>query len=473
MTTRSDFGTSFPNSNDSSPCANLGIQQPPVNRNDKIKVIEHRLRPVLSSLCDIARDLSSGTATQSCQLPAHRPHARWPTRNTSMTYQFRYDTVSSRFGCIVEEHWSLGGMSVMNPSHSDLDSSRNSGNRQQPLVAVTDGFLSTFVRGVFPLLVCVSLSLGFQVPLFYNWSGTQQSDAPPIVGYAFAGFLIACCVSLLVLPLLPELKREAPVCSPLIRPPRFVIAVIIPGMMIVGLVSYRDAIMFIIGATSFIYPLLCAVQLGMTSRLLRWRIVCPQAGFLTWFIRLSAIPRRSARSVVFAVPRPIYRSATGFCDVERRGRRWPGSAIGVMDHSTRSTPSHRVSGSASGCLRHHVVWLPRAAASLIAALLVEGDWRGQKRQKTKTRRQKRGQAPRTEPAPVFGGHQPRIAASIAAMSIFCICIIASNARLATAGSGFVTARVRTSGEICHDTPHLSLHQPHMLSTPPLLTMAFQ
>jgi hypothetical protein len=164
-------------------------------------------------------------------------------------------------------------MSVMNPSHSDLDSSRNSGNRQQPLVAVTDGFLSTFVRGVFPLLVCVSLSLGFQVPLFYNWSGTQQSDAPPIVGYAFAGFLIACCVSLLVLPLLPELKREAPVCSPLIRPPRFVIAVIIPGMMIVGLVSYRDAIMFIIGATSFIYPLLCAVQLGMTSRLLRWRIV--------------------------------------------------------------------------------------------------------------------------------------------------------------------------------------------------------
>src|SRR5690242_20668194 len=34
---------------------------------------------------------------------------------------------------------------------------------------------------------------------------------------------------------------------------------------------------------------------------------------------------------------------------------------------------------------------------------------------------------------------PRIAASIAATSIFVICIIASNARLATAGSGLVIA----------------------------------
>ena len=27
--------------------------------------------------------------------------------------------------------------------------------------------------------------------------------------------------------------------------------------------------------------------------------------------------------------------------------------------------------------------------------------------------------------------------------------------------------------ICHDTPHLSLHQPHALSWPPLPTIAFQ
>ena len=59
--------------------------------------------------------------------------------------------------------------------------------------------------------------------------------------------------------------------------------------------------------------------------------------------------------------------------------------------------------------------------------------------------------------------QPRRAASIAAMSIFVICIIASNARLAAAGSGSVIAFVRTIGVICQDNPHLSLHQPQALS----------
>src|SRR5216117_1046941 len=69
--------------------------------------------------------------------------------------------------------------------------------------------------------------------------------------------------------------------------------------------------------------------------------------------------------------------------------------------------------------------------------------------------------------------QPRRAASIAAMSIFFICIIASNARLAAATSGSVIAFVMAIGVICQDNPHLSLHQPHALSWPPLSTIAFQ
>jgi len=59
--------------------------------------------------------------------------------------------------------------------------------------------------------------------------------------------------------------------------------------------------------------------------------------------------------------------------------------------------------------------------------------------------------------------QPRRAASIFAMSIFLIVIIASNARLAAARSGSVIAARRTRGVICQETPHLSLHQPHSLS----------
>jgi hypothetical protein len=60
-----------------------------------------------------------------------------------------------------------------------------------------------------------------------------------------------------------------------------------------------------------------------------------------------------------------------------------------------------------------------------------------------------------------------------AMSIFLIVIIALNARLAAAGSGSVIASVSASGVICHDIPHLSLHQPQALSCPPLPTIAFQ
>ena len=61
---------------------------------------------------------------------------------------------------------------------------------------------------------------------------------------------------------------------------------------------------------------------------------------------------------------------------------------------------------------------------------------------------------------------------MAAMSIFPICIIASKARLAAARSGSAIAAIRARGVICHDSPHLSLHQPHALSWPPLPTMAF-
>jgi hypothetical protein len=62
---------------------------------------------------------------------------------------------------------------------------------------------------------------------------------------------------------------------------------------------------------------------------------------------------------------------------------------------------------------------------------------------------------------------------MAAMSIFFIFIIASNARLAAARSGSVVASSSVRGVICQDKPHLSLHHPHALSVPPLLTIAFQ
>ena len=51
-------------------------------------------------------------------------------------------------------------------------------------------------------------------------------------------------------------------------------------------------------------------------------------------------------------------------------------------------------------------------------------------------------------------------------------IIASNARFASSPPA-ASASVSTRGVICQETPHLSLHQPHALSWPPLPTIAFQ
>lgn len=62
---------------------------------------------------------------------------------------------------------------------------------------------------------------------------------------------------------------------------------------------------------------------------------------------------------------------------------------------------------------------------------------------------------------------------MAAMSIFFMVIIASNARLEAARSESAIASASARGVICQESPHLSLHHPHALSAPPLPTMAFQ
>jgi len=59
------------------------------------------------------------------------------------------------------------------------------------------------------------------------------------------------------------------------------------------------------------------------------------------------------------------------------------------------------------------------------------------------------------------------------MSILRIGIIASKARLAAARSGLAMACIITTGVLCHESPHVSRHQPHRLSSPPFPTMASQ
>jgi hypothetical protein len=59
-----------------------------------------------------------------------------------------------------------------------------------------------------------------------------------------------------------------------------------------------------------------------------------------------------------------------------------------------------------------------------------------------------------------------------ATSILCIVIIAWNARAASAPPA-ASASVSTRGVICQERPQRSLHHPQALSSPSLLTSAFQ
>src|SRR5262245_48592036 len=74
---------------------------------------------------------------------------------------------------------------------------------------------------------------------------------------------------------------------------------------------------------------------------------------------------------------------------------------------------------------------------------------------------------------VLAAHYDVRAASIRAMSIFFIVIIASNARFAAAVLESLIASANTRGTICQLNPNLSLHQPQTLSCPPPRTIAFQ
>ena len=66
----------------------------------------------------------------------------------------------------------------------------------------------------------------------------------------------------------------------------------------------------------------------------------------------------------------------------------------------------------------------------------------------------------------------RLPGGLAVGTILVMVIIASNTRLAAAGSGSAMPSVSARGVICHDTPQRSLHQPQALACPPLFTMAF-
>src|ERR1043165_7871807 len=68
---------------------------------------------------------------------------------------------------------------------------------------------------------------------------------------------------------------------------------------------------------------------------------------------------------------------------------------------------------------------------------------------------------------------PACAFSSAARSSFLIVIIACMVRFAFSGSGSVMKLPITAGAICHESPYLSLSQPHWPSCPPSAVSAFQ
>lgn len=161
----------------------------------------------------------------------------------------------------------------MDSSDTNISSLADSSNPPQRVADETDRWMRIVVRSVFPMLVGHSLSMGWWIPWFYNWSGSDQSISPPIVEYVFGGLSVACAVSVLALPVLPKLQRVDPVRNPLIQPFGFRIVLIIVAAIVAGMFAYRDTTLIAIGVVTFIYPIVCALRLGIASASVRWRLI--------------------------------------------------------------------------------------------------------------------------------------------------------------------------------------------------------
>ena len=64
-------------------------------------------------------------------------------------------------------------------------------------------------KQIFPLLIAVSFVVGWFVPAFYEWTGTDQSRPSPLIGQTASGLTIGAIVVCLLLPWLP-IAGDAP-----------------------------------------------------------------------------------------------------------------------------------------------------------------------------------------------------------------------------------------------------------------------
>ena len=172
----------------------------------------------------------------------------------------------------------------MNALHDPVEPVAGSEPQVVPVEAQLDSLPLFIHRLIFPAIVSLSISVGLWIPWFYNWSGSDQSKSPPIVGIVLMGWVALSGITLLSVPFLPGDTRP-PVARQTIFPFAMRTMAEIFGVMVICTLMFQTAAAIPIGVIAFLYPLGCAVYRAIRSPELRWRIIAVYSclyGPFTW-----------------------------------------------------------------------------------------------------------------------------------------------------------------------------------------------
>lgn len=149
---------------------------------------------------------------------------------------------------------------------------------------------------IFLLLIAVSLFVGWFIPDFYIWTGSDQSRALPVVAYTALGFTAAVVIICVLLPWLP-IRQDMRGCEDGHRC-RFgirslLIAVSVIAIMLAGMVRFPTAVSSGLCGLGFCYTVWCGVrdrQYRLPTAALLACMILPYVWILTYDERSALFP---------------------------------------------------------------------------------------------------------------------------------------------------------------------------------------
>lgn len=126
---------------------------------------------------------------------------------------------------------------------------------------------------IFPLLITLSLLVGWFVPAFYDWTGSDQSRPSPLILPTALGLILCGIVACLALPWLPI--ATDPPTNDLVDKAQFKLRTIlvITSFVAVIIASLRTMPMLAVSGVLYGLALCWVVRFGLLHHQFRWPVV--------------------------------------------------------------------------------------------------------------------------------------------------------------------------------------------------------